>query len=65
MKAIVSAVLMHESMMKATSPFVDNIHANKDIMSADEVRTRLESFGLISKDPKHLKNGALVLGLEA
>ena len=33
-------------------------------MSVDAVRAKLQSFGLISKDPKCLKDGALVLGLE-
>lgn len=32
-------------------------------MSADEVKKRLESFGFTSKDTKHLKDVALVLGL--
>ena len=32
--------------------------------SAYVVRTKLQSFGLISKDPKRLKDRALVLGLE-
>ena len=41
-----------------------DIYVNEDIIPADAVRTKLQSFGLISKDPKRLKDGALVLGLE-
>lgn len=33
-------------------------------MSADAVQMKLESFALISKDPKRFKDGALVLDLE-
>ena len=32
-------------------------------MSADKIKTRLESFGLTCKDLKYLKHGSLVLGL--
>ena len=56
--------MQDESTVKATSAYVDDIYVNEDIMSADAVRTRLQSFGLISKNPKRLKDGALVLGLE-
>jgi len=65
MKAIVNAVLTQEEpMRKATSAYVDDIYVNEDVMSADKVRRKLETFGLTSKDPKRLKNGATVLGLE-
>ena len=65
MTAIIKTILMQdESTVKAASAYVDDIYVNVDIMSANVVKTKLQSFGLISKDPKRLKDGALVLGLE-
>ena len=51
-------------MLKATSAYVDDIYVNEDVLSADEVESRLESFGLASKDPTRLRDGAVVLGLK-
>ena len=39
-------------------------YVNEDIISANAVRAKLKFFSLISKDPEHLKDGMLVLGLE-
>ena len=65
MKTIVKAVLTQEEpMRKATLAYINDIYVNEDVMSADKVKRKLETFGLTSKDPKRLKNGATVLGLE-
>ena len=48
--------------MMVTSSYVDDIFVNEDIMSADEIKTRLESFGLTCKDPERIKHGVLMLG---
>ena len=65
MKAIISTVLpQEEQMMKVTSSYIDDIYVNEDIVSADEVKTRLESFGLTCKDPERLKHGAKLLVLK-
>lgn len=53
-----------EVTIRATSLYIDDIYVNESIMSADEVKEKLESFGLSSKDLKCLKAGTLVLGLE-
>ena len=50
MTAIIKTVLMQdESTVKATSAYVDDIYINEDIVSADAVRMKLESFGLIKQ----------------
>ena len=64
MKGIVSTVLAQEERtMKATSSYIDDIYVNVEIVSVDEVKVKLESFGLTCKDPERLKHGAKVLGL--
>ena len=37
-------------------------YVNEEIISADEVKTKLESFGLTYKDPKRLKHRPKMLG---
>ena len=55
MTAIIKTVLMlDESIVKTTSAYVDDIYVNEDIMCTDAVRTKLQSFGLISKRLKRL-----------
>ena len=51
-----------ELMMNATSAHVDNIYVNEDILPADEIKNKLESFCLTSKDPMRLKDGTWGLG---
>ena len=64
MKAIVSTVLAQEERtMEAMSPYIDDIYVNEEIQSADEVKAKLESFGLACKDPERLKHKAKLLGL--
>ena len=65
MKAIISTLLAQEEQtMKATSSDIDDIYVIEDIVSADEVKTKLEYFGLTCKDPERLKHRAKVLGLK-
>ena len=64
MKVIVKTVLEQDELMKkATSVYVDDIYVNEDELSVDEVKSRLESFGLASKDSTRLRDG-VVLGLK-
>ena len=46
------------------SAYVNDIYVNEDMLSVDEVKSRLESFSLSSKDPTQLRNGAILLGLK-
>ena len=50
--------------MKVISSNINDIYVNEEVISADEVKAKLESFGLTCKDPEHLKHGAKVLGLK-
>ena len=51
-----------ERTMKAMSSYIDDIYVNEEVISVDEVKAKLESFGLTCKDPGRLKHGAKVLG---
>ena len=63
MKSIIKTVLVQEKLtMKAMSSYLDNIFGNIDVMSADKIKMKLESFGFTCKDSERLKHGALVLG---
>ena len=65
MKAIVSTVLMQEEQtMKVMSSYINDIYVNEKVISADEVKAKLESFGLTCKDPECLKHRAKALGLK-
>ena len=48
--------------MKAMSSYIDDTYVNKDMVSADDVKMKLESFGLTCKDPERLKHEAKGLG---
>ena len=62
MKVIVKTLLEQVELMKrATLAYVNDISINKDMLSVDEVKSRLESFGLSSKDPTQLEDEATVL----
>ena len=65
MKVTVKMVLEQDEQMKRVAlTYVDDIYVNEDILSADEVKSRLESFSLSSKDPTRLRDGAIVLGVK-
>ena len=51
----------NELIKRAMLAYVDYIYVNEDILSADEVRSRSESFGLSSKDPTRLRDEAVVM----
>ena len=56
MKAIFSTVLTQEERtMKATSTYIDDIYVNEGTVSADEVKAKLEYFGLTCTHPERLK----------
>ena len=47
----------------AASSYIDDIFVNEEIMPADEVKTRVESFSLTCKNPERQRHEALMLGL--
>ena len=49
-------------MMKATLSYIDDIYVNEEVISANKVKVKLESFSLTCKDPEHLKHGAKLIG---
>ena len=56
MKYIIKTVLPQEMLtIKATPSYVDDIFVNEEIMSANIIKMKVESFGLTCKDSKHLK----------
>ena len=64
MRAIVEAALSKDdAVMQATSAYIDDVFINEDIVSAIRVKQHLANFGLKSKEPDRLQNGARVLGL--
>ena len=65
MKIIVKTVLEQDELMKRDmSAYINDIYVNEDTLPANEVRSRLESFGLSSKDPTQLRVGATVMELK-
>lgn len=64
MKAVISCALAQDDEVRqATSPYVDDILVNEDIMSVERVQEHLERFGLSCKPPEKVPCGARVLGL--
>ena len=64
MKAVLSAVLSKDSVIKeGTSPFVDDIFVNEDVVKAAIVRDHLRNHGLICKPAERVSDGTRVLGL--
>ena len=64
MKAILNATLRQDETVAAgTSSYTDDVFVNEDVVSADAVRTHLQCFGLSSKTPERMTEGARVLGL--
>ena len=64
MQAIVEAALSKDNAVRqATSAYIDDVFINEDIVSATRVKQHLANFGLKSKEPEWLQNGAWVLGL--
>ena len=64
MKAVLTAALNQDPVISAgTSSYIDDVYVNEDVVSADAVREHLERFGLSSKAPERLIDGARVLGI--
>ena len=64
MRAIVQATLLKDdAVQQVTSAYIDDVFINEDIVSVTRVRQKLANFGLASKEPERLQNGAQVLGL--
>ena len=49
--------------MEVTSSYIDDIYLNEEIVSAEKVKAKLESFGLTCKDPERLKHRAKVMSV--
>ena len=64
MTVIMSAIWQQdEAVRQATLSYIDDIFVNEGILSAQEVKEHFESFGLMCKEPEHLRDWAKVLGL--
>lgn len=64
MKAILAYVLGQDNLVEAgTSPYVDDIYVNEDIVKVQYVRDHLARFGLVCKPEERVADGARVLGL--
>ena len=64
MRAIVEAALSKDDAVRqATSAYIDDVFINEDIVSATRAKQHLANFGLKSKEPERLQNGARVFGL--
>ncbi|KFD46672.1 hypothetical protein M513_12440 [Trichuris suis] len=65
MKAIVDKVLSFSSDVRTgTSAYLDDILIDESVVSAQAVSTHLAQYGLESKAPEHVREGARVLGLQ-
>ena len=65
MQTIVDAILAKdECIQRATSAYIDDIYINESVVPAARVKEHLDNFGLVSKEPERLKDGARVLGLQ-
>ena len=65
MKSVLSAVLAQdENVRRATSPYIDDMLVDENILPVEKVVAHLASFGLVCKPAERLVNGARVLGLD-
>ena len=63
-KAVLNYVLSQDQDVRhGTSAYVDDIFVNEDIVGASGVEEHLKSFGLTSKPPRRVVDGARMLGL--
>ena len=64
MDKILKAVLeLDETIARATDNYLDDIIVNEQVVSAETVRLHLQRYGLVSKHPVLLQDGAKALGL--
>ncbi|KFD59762.1 hypothetical protein M514_28059 [Trichuris suis] len=65
MTAVVNSVLSRDAdIQRATSAYIDDIFVNENIVEATRVKQNLADYGLISKAPEKIADGARVLGLQ-
>ena len=65
MQTIVDAILTKDKrIQRATSAYIDDVYVDESIVPAARVKEHLCSFGLLSKEPERLQDGARVLGLQ-
>ena len=65
MQTIVDAILMKDKcIQRATSAYTDDVYVDKSIVPVARMKEHLYSFGLCSKEPERLQDGARVLGLQ-
>ena len=65
MQTIVDAILTKDKRIQwATSAYIDDVYVDENIVPVARVKEHLYSFGLFSKEPERLQDGARVLGLQ-
>ncbi|KAG0725639.1 hypothetical protein GWK47_038205 [Chionoecetes opilio] len=65
MKAVLNCVLSEDpDVRRGTSAYIDDILVNEDVVKTSRVEDHLRNFGLTSKPPIRVVNGARVLGLK-
>ena len=65
MHTIVDAILTKDKrIQQAISAYIDDAYVDENIVPAAHVKKHLYSFGLLSKEPERLQDGAQVLGLQ-
>ena len=62
-KVLAMALSRDPQVDSATSPYVDDILVNEDVISAVMVKDHLETLGLVCKPPEKVAEGARVLGI--
>ena len=61
----VDAILTKDKrIQQATSAYINDVYVDESIVPAAHVKEHLCSFGLLSKEPERLQDGARVLGLQ-
>ena len=65
MQTIINAILMKDKRIQwVTSAYTDDVYVDEIIVPVARVKENLYSFGLLSKEPERLQDGARVLGLQ-
>ena len=65
LKSVIDAVVSQDYTIKsATSAYVDDILINENLVPASRVQQHFLDYGLVSKDPVRLRDGARVLDLQ-
>ena len=65
MKSVIDAIVSQDYTIKsATSAYVDDIFINESLVPASRIQQHFLKYGLVSKDPMRLRDGARVLGLQ-